>query len=135
MAMSAMSAPVYVQALSQALRRREPAFVVTRKGAVTGDHLLVFWRHLGWGLLLVGGLVASVPLGHVHVAIHAWAVFSALMCLLPVALWLGSAARRRRAAARRYRFTSNSVREPVPAVPAVVSSPPHLAALTQESLG
>ncbi|WP_425432365.1 galactose oxidase-like domain-containing protein [Geodermatophilus amargosae] len=89
MAMSAMSAPVYVQALSQALRQREPAFVVTRKGAVSGDHLGVFRRHLAWGALLVGVLVASVPLGHVHVAVSAWAVLSAVMCLFPVALLAG----------------------------------------------
>ncbi len=109
MAMSAMSAPVYVQALRQAVLRQEPGFVVTRKGAVSGDHAGVFRRHLVWGLLLAGGLVASLPLGNVHVAIQAWAVLSVLMCLTPVGLWLAAAVRRRVAAARarRYRFTSN----------------------------
>ena len=134
MAMSAMSAPVYVQARKQALLRQEPGFVVTRKGAVSGDHLGVFRRHLVWGLLLVGGLIASFPLGHVHIAIHAWAVLSALMCLLPVALWIGSAAAtRRRATAGRYRFTANSVREPL-AAPTVAVPQVQFRALTQERL-
>ena len=120
MAMSAMSAPVYVQALKQALLRQEPGFVVTRKGAVSGDHAGILRRHLVWGGLLVGALIASVPLGHVHVAIHSWAVFSVLMCLLPVALWLGTTTRRRwTAPAPRYAFSSNTVREPLPA-PSVV---------------
>ena len=133
MAMSAMSAPVYVQALTQALLRREPAFVVTRKGAVSGDHVGVFRRHLCWGLLLVGALIASIPLGHMHVAIHAWAVFSALMCLLPVALWLGSTVTARRATADRYVFTGNTVQEQRPVAPAVVVPQVRFATLTQES--
>jgi len=135
MAMSAMSAPVYVQALSQALRRREPAFVVTRKGAVSGDHLGVFRRHLTWGALLVGVLVASVPLGHVHVAVSAWAVLSAVMCLFPVACWLvtTSTGRRRRTAAT-YRIEDNIVQELPAIAPAVVVAPVQLAGLPQESL-
>jgi hypothetical protein len=140
MAMSAMSAPVYVRALKQALLRQEPGFVVTRKGAVSGDHLGVFRRHLCWGLLLVGGLIASFPLGHVHIAIHTWAVLSAAMCLMPVALWIGSAARQRRAAAPRYRFASNTVHEasntvhePDPTAPAVMVSQPRTAAVPEGS--
>ncbi len=108
MAMSAMSAPVYVQALVQALRRKEPAFVVTRKGAVSGDHLAVFKRHLTWGLGLVAVIVASVPLGHVTPAVHTWAVLSALICLVPVACWLGTTLTSRRPAA---------VPAPAPAAP------------------
>jgi cellulose synthase/poly-beta-1,6-N-acetylglucosamine synthase-like glycosyltransferase len=132
MAMSAMSAPVYVQALSQALLRRQPGFVVTRKGAVSGDHLGVFRRHLCWGVLLVGALVASFPLGHVHVAIHAWAVMSALMCLMPVVLWLSSATLRRRAAARQYRFASNTAREIPSAAVAEISPQPQFTAVPEK---
>jgi len=136
MAMSAMSAPVYVQALKQAVLRQEPGFVVTRKGAVSGDHVGVFRRHLAWGGLLAGVLIASVPLGHVHVALHSWAVFSVLMCLLPVALWLGSTAhgRRRTAAAPRYAFSSNTVVQPLPAAPVVVRRQAQAAPRPQESL-
>ena len=130
MAMSAMSAPVYVQALKQALLRQEPGFVVTRKGAVSGDHLGVFRRHLVWGLLLVGALIASFPLGHVHIAILIWAVLSALMCLLPVALWMGSTVTQRRAATR-YRFASNTVLDQVPTAPGVVVPQPQFAAVPE----
>jgi cellulose synthase/poly-beta-1,6-N-acetylglucosamine synthase-like glycosyltransferase len=139
MAMSAMSAPVYVQALVQAMRRREPAFVVTRKGAVSGDHLGVFRRHLAWGTVLVGVLVASFPLGHVHVAVSAWAGLSALMCLVPVACWLGTTFSGRRAAAT-HRIEGNIVQD-LPAVPQAVTqvvtqvvAPVQLAGVPQESL-
>ncbi|PRY51097.1 cellulose synthase/poly-beta-1,6-N-acetylglucosamine synthase-like glycosyltransferase [Geodermatophilus tzadiensis] len=133
MAMSAMSAPVYVQALRQAVLRQEPGFVVTRKGAVSGDHLGVFRRHLAWGGLLVGVIVASVPLGHVHPAVHAWAVLSALMCLVPVACWLGTSAAARRATASTYRLEDNVIPEPRSIASAVVA-PAQLAGLPQETL-
>ena len=84
-------------------------------------------------LLLVGALIASIPLGHMHVAIHAWAVFSALMCLLPVALWMGSTVAARRATADRYVFTGNTVQEQRPVAPAVVVPQIRFATLTQES--
>jgi cellulose synthase/poly-beta-1,6-N-acetylglucosamine synthase-like glycosyltransferase len=134
MAMSAMSAPVYVQALWQAVRRREPAFVVTRKGAVSGDHVGVFRRHLAWGIVLVGVLAASFPLGHVHVAVSAWAGLSALMCLVPVACWLGTASTtRRRAAAPPYRIEGNVIPD-LSVIPPAVVAPAQLAGLPQESL-
>ncbi|PWW21100.1 cellulose synthase/poly-beta-1,6-N-acetylglucosamine synthase-like glycosyltransferase [Geodermatophilus normandii] len=134
MAMSAMSAPVYVQALWQAVRRREPAFVVTRKGAVSGDHVGVFRRHLAWGIVLVGVLAASFPLGHVHVAVSAWAGLSALMCLVPVACWLGTAVTtRRRAAAPPYRIEGNVIPD-LSVIPPAVVAPAQLAGLPQESL-
>jgi len=130
MLMSAMSAPVYVRALWGALRRRDPGFVVTRKGTVAGDHLGVFRTHLCWAVLLVGVLVASVPLEHAHVAIHSWTVFCAVMCLAPVVLWRGAVSRRRRAAVpRRYDVTANTAQELATAV-----ANPHTPLLTQESL-
>ncbi|MGY1693587.1 glycosyltransferase family 2 protein [Geodermatophilus sp. SYSU D00814] len=132
MAMSAMSAPVYVQALRQAVLRQEPGFVVTRKGAVSGDHLGVFRRHLAWGGLFVGVVVASVPLGHVHPAVHAWAVLSALMCLFPVACWLTTTAARRQAAPA-YRIEDNVIPD-TPAIASAVVAPVQLARVPQESL-
>jgi hypothetical protein len=135
---------VSVPALKQAVLRQEPGFVVTRKGAVSGDHAGIFRRHLAWGGLLVGALAVSVPLGHVHVAIHSWAVLSVLMCLMPVALWLGATAqgRRRTAAAPRYAFSSNTVVQPQPqpqpqrqpAAPVVVRRRAQPAPVPQESL-
>jgi len=63
---------------------------------------------------------------------RAWAVFRALMCLKPVALWLGAKTHRLRTApAPRYGFSSNTVREPRP-VPALVKRGP--TTLPQESL-
>jgi hypothetical protein len=143
MAMSAMSAPVYIQALKQAVLRQEPGFVVTRKGAVSGDHIGVFRRHLAWGALFVGAVVASVPLGNVHVAVHAWAVLSALMCLVPVFTWLGTRSTgRRRETARVNRIEDNIVQD-LPALtpgiaagitPGLIAAPTQLAGLPQKSL-
>ncbi len=135
MAMSAMSAPVYVQALRQALRRQEPGFVVTRKGAVAGDHLGVFRRHLAWGALLVGVIVASVPLGHVHPAVHAWAVLSALMCLVPVASWLGARSTRRRPETALVNRIEEMIVQDRPVIDrGIVVAPAQLVGLPQESL-
>ncbi len=135
MAMSAMSAPVYVQALKQALLRQEPGFVVTRKGAVTGDHLGVFRRHLAWGALLVGAAVASVPLGHVHVAVHAWAVLSALMCLVPVGCWLATRLPRRRPETALVTRIEDMIVQDRPALErGIVVAPAQLAGLPQETL-
>ncbi|MCA0144327.1 glycosyltransferase family 2 protein [Blastococcus sp. LR1] len=134
MAMSAMSAPVYVQALKQAVLRQQPGFVVTRKGAVSGDHVGVFRRHLVWGVLIGGALIASVPLGFVHPAIQSWAVLGAVTCLAPVVLWIGAAARRPvplpvAVATPQYRFESNVV-QPLPA-PAPAAAAPTVRATTQ----
>ncbi|MGY1607244.1 MULTISPECIES: glycosyltransferase family 2 protein [unclassified Geodermatophilus] len=112
MAISVMSAPIYVSAFLAAVRNRSTGFHVTRKGAVSGDRLGVFGRHLGWAAVLVVALAASQLLGHTHPAIRVWALLSLAMALLPVALWSAGRARAR-------------LRTPAPALPApdVVPAP------------
>jgi cellulose synthase/poly-beta-1,6-N-acetylglucosamine synthase-like glycosyltransferase len=90
MAISVMSTPLYVSALWAAARGRDTGFAVTRKGAVDGDGLGSFTRHLAWAAVLLAALVASQVLGHTHPAIRGWAVLSLAMCLLPVAIWAGA---------------------------------------------
>jgi cellulose synthase/poly-beta-1,6-N-acetylglucosamine synthase-like glycosyltransferase len=96
MAISVMSTPLYVSALWAAIRNRSTGFAVTRKGAVSGDRVGSFTRHLGWAVVLLVALALSQVLGHTHALIRVWAVLSIVMCLLPVAIWvagLGRAAR------------------------------------------
>ncbi|MFE4669579.1 glycosyltransferase family 2 protein [Streptomyces sp. NPDC056716] len=88
MAMSALSAPLYLKSLGEALTRRPSRFVVTPKGGdASPDRLLTFRIHLGWAILLVTSLTASVILGHTHAAMRTWAVLATAVSLAPVAIW------------------------------------------------
>lgn len=89
MAMSALSAPIYLKALSEAVVRRPSRFVVTPKGRdASPDRLGTFRVHLGWAALLAVSLGASVVLGHTHAAMRAWALLAMGISLAPVAVWL-----------------------------------------------
>ncbi|MFD5327029.1 glycosyltransferase family 2 protein [Streptomyces sp. NPDC127092] len=98
MAMSALSAPIYLKSLGSALLRTRGRFVVTPKGGESSpDRLLTFRIHLYWAAVLVASLVASVRLGHTHAAMRTWAVLALVIALAPVAVWaLGELRDRRR---------------------------------------
>ncbi|WLW52157.1 cellulose synthase catalytic subunit [Streptomyces sp. YU58] len=88
MAMSALSAPIYLKSFGEALIRRPSRFVVTPKGGdASPDRLLTFRIHLFWALLLATSLAASVVLDHTHVAMRTWAVLATAISLAPVAVW------------------------------------------------
>ncbi len=103
MAMSAISAPIYLKSFTAALMRRPCRFVVTPKGGdSSADRLLTFRVHLFWAAVLAVSLVASELLGHTHAAMRTWAVLALVIALSPVAIWWYTAlaeARRRRTAA------------------------------------
>ncbi|OII61005.1 glycosyl transferase [Streptomyces sp. CC53] len=100
MAMSALSAPVYLKSLAAALLRTSGRFVVTPKGRqASPDRLLTFRIHLGWAAVLAAALAASVHFDHTHAAMRTWAVLALLVALAPVAVWAWTTARERRAAA------------------------------------
>ncbi|MFF3451598.1 glycosyltransferase family 2 protein [Streptomyces sp. NPDC002667] len=89
MAMSALSAPVYLKALSEAVLRRPSRFVVTPKGHdASPDRLGTFRVHLGWAAFLALSLGASAVLGHTHPVMRAWALPALGICLAPVGIWL-----------------------------------------------
>ncbi|MFE0650633.1 glycosyltransferase family 2 protein [Streptomyces sp. NPDC059534] len=97
MAMSALSAPLYLTSLGSAVLRTRGRFVVTPKGGeASPDRLLTFRVHLAWAAILVASLVASVHYGHTHAAMRTWAVLALLITLAPVALWAFTAVRERR---------------------------------------
>ncbi|MGV9450340.1 glycosyltransferase family 2 protein [Streptomyces sp. NPDC003635] len=88
MAMSALSAPIYLKSFGEALIRRPSRFVVTPKGGdASPDRLLTFRIHLGWAVLLATSLGASMALDHTHVAMRTWAVLAMTISLAPVAVW------------------------------------------------
>ena len=96
MAMSALSAPIYLKSLGAALLRRRSRFVVTPKGDdASPDRLLTFRVHLCWAALLAVSLVASVLLGHTHAAMRTWAVLALAISLAPVGVWIATRARGR----------------------------------------
>ncbi|MFI1724813.1 glycosyltransferase family 2 protein [Streptomyces sp. NPDC020489] len=98
MAMSALSAPIYLKSLGEALVRRPSRFVVTPKGSdVSPDRLLTFRIHLFWAAVLATSLAASVVLDHTHVAMRTWAVLAMALSLAPVGVWLSTRVRERQA--------------------------------------
>ncbi|MFJ7064982.1 glycosyltransferase family 2 protein [Streptomyces sp. NPDC101115] len=97
MAMSALSAPIYLKSLGSALLRTRGRFVVTPKGGeASPDRVLTFRIHLYWAAVLVASLVASVRLGHTHAAMRTWAVLALLIALAPLAVWAFTVLRDRR---------------------------------------
>ncbi len=89
MFVSVLSAPMYVSALVDAVRRRENSFVVTPKGdSMSPDSVGTFARNLQWGAWSFLALVASLVLGHDHPAMRVWAVIALVISVLPPAIWL-----------------------------------------------
>jgi hypothetical protein len=127
MAMSALSAPIYLRSLSAALKRTPSRFVVTPKGGGTSpDRLATFRVHLSWAALLAFSLLASVVLDHTHAAMRTWAVLAMAISLAPVGVWLTTRLKDRRAGALRRPAAVRipDAKEPAPATggtPAPVS--------------
>ncbi|WP_327697760.1 glycosyltransferase family 2 protein [Streptomyces sp. NBC_00459] len=128
MAMSALSAPIYLKSFGAALLRRPSRFVVTPKGGdASPDRLLTFRVHLFWAAFLATSLVASVHLGHTHVAMRTWAVLAMAISLAPVGVWIATRLKNRREAREsRESRESRECEEPAIATGAVapVSSTP-----------
>ncbi|MFF5918687.1 glycosyltransferase family 2 protein [Streptomyces flavochromogenes] len=98
MAMSAVSAPIYLTSLGSAILRTRGRFVVTPKGGeASPDRILTFRIHLFWAVVLIVSLAASVHFGHTHVAMRTWALLALVIALAPITLWACTALGRRRA--------------------------------------
>jgi len=98
MAMSALSAPIYLKSLGAAFLRRPSRFVVTPKGGdASPDRLLTFRIHLFWAVVLATSLAASVVLDHTHAAMRTWAVLAMAISLAPVVIWAATTLKERRA--------------------------------------
>lgn len=90
MFVSILSAPMYIEALVQALRNKDINFKVTPKGDDgSKDQIASFSRNLAWGAVLAVALVASMFLGHDHIAMRGWAYLGLAICATPLVLWQG----------------------------------------------
>jgi hypothetical protein len=79
---------VYLAALTDTLRRRASAFVVTAKGDSTSpDGWGTFRTQLRWATWWALMLCAAIVLGHHHPAMFVWGVLALVVSLLPAALW------------------------------------------------
>jgi cellulose synthase/poly-beta-1,6-N-acetylglucosamine synthase-like glycosyltransferase len=88
MFVSVLSAPMYVDALLQAIRNRKINFKVTPKGDDgTKDQIKSFSRNLFWAVFLGATLAISFPLGHSHPFMRGWAIMGLIICLMPVFIW------------------------------------------------
>lgn len=87
-AISALTAPIYLSALTGILMGKKPSFVVTTKGGTVKnlDHPLAFKTHLLWAVLLVGGLVYGMRNNHDHPAMLVWVGGLLVICLTPFVL-------------------------------------------------
>ncbi|GHJ36101.1 glycosyltransferase family 2 protein [Streptomyces sp. TS71-3] len=129
MVMSALSAPIYARSLWSAVLRRPSRFVVTPKGGTGGaDRLMTFRIHLGWGMVLVSSLAASVVLHHTHAAMRTWACLALAVCVAPPGVWLYTCLAPRIRAARRPAPASTPASAPVP-----VAEPEHARPLATSS--
>jgi hypothetical protein len=108
MAMSALSAPIYLASLCSAILRTSGRFVVTPKGEASPDRLLTFRIHLAWAAVLVASLIASVPLGHTHAAMRTWAVLALVIALAPLGIWAFTVLRDKRRLALRVRVRAQA---------------------------
>ncbi|WP_329283140.1 glycosyltransferase family 2 protein [Streptomyces sp. NBC_00691] len=98
MAMSALSAPVYLKALGSVFLRTRGRFVVTPKGGeASPDRIGTFRIHLFWAAVLIASLAASVHFGHTHAAMRVWAALALVIALAPISLWAFTRLRERRA--------------------------------------
>ncbi|MFD5482870.1 glycosyltransferase family 2 protein [Streptomyces hawaiiensis] len=98
MAMSALSAPIYLKSLGEALLCRPSRFVVTPKGGdASPDRTATFRIHLFWAALLATSLAASAALDHTHAAMRTWAVLAMAISLAPVGVWAATLVREQRA--------------------------------------
>jgi cellulose synthase/poly-beta-1,6-N-acetylglucosamine synthase-like glycosyltransferase len=88
MFISVLSAPVYLLALTDTLRRRASVFVVTAKGdSASPDGWSTFRTQLRWAAWWALMLCAAVVLGHHHPAMYVWGVLALVVSLLPAVLW------------------------------------------------
>ncbi|MCX5228730.1 glycosyltransferase family 2 protein [Streptomyces sp. NBC_00233] len=132
MAMSAVSAPIYLKSLGSAVLRTRGRFVVTPKGGeASPDRILTFRIHLFWAVVLIASLAASVHFGHTHAAMRTWAFLALVIALAPITLWAFTALGRRRALRVRARARARvrargqaDAREGVEVVTAVATSQP-----------
>jgi cellulose synthase/poly-beta-1,6-N-acetylglucosamine synthase-like glycosyltransferase len=108
MALTSLTAPIYLSALIGIAFGKKPKFVVTKKGGgFATDKLSTFKAHLSWAALLLTSIVFAVVHHHTHPAMLIWVGMQLVICMMPALLalstaWSQGAFRLRVTPARRY---------------------------------
>ncbi|HEX8182686.1 MAG TPA: glycosyltransferase family 2 protein [Candidatus Saccharimonadales bacterium] len=93
MAISSLTAPIYLSALIGIIIGKKSNFVVTTKGGSDNpDWFPSFRTHLQWAGILGIALIFGVANGHNHPAMLLWAGILVLLCLIPFVLGMSLAA-------------------------------------------
>jgi hypothetical protein len=116
MFISALSTPIYVASLADAVLRRRRGFVVTAKGeAAERDTTATFALQLRWAAVIALPLTASLTLhSFANPWMYLWMILALVVCLTPVAIWRVEARRRTR---RRPTIAHEHAAEPAAAFP------------------
>ena len=87
MALTSMTAVIYLSAFVGILFGNKPKFVVTQKGGErVSESIATFKIHLYWMSLLSFAVLLAFIKGHTHPAMMVWVGMQAVLCLIPVAL-------------------------------------------------
>lgn len=94
MFISALSAPIYVSSLMASVLGARGRFIITPKGdSASRDSLATFRKHIFWAVIFGVPFALSFVIGTSHVSMRVWCAASLLVCILPIAIWLGQDAR------------------------------------------
>jgi cellulose synthase/poly-beta-1,6-N-acetylglucosamine synthase-like glycosyltransferase len=92
MALSSLTAPIYLSAFFGNLIGRKAHFVVTTKGnSDNPDWIQTFRTHLGWGIMLLIGVVYGLTHHHSHPAMLLWAGILIVISFTPFILGMSVA--------------------------------------------
>jgi cellulose synthase/poly-beta-1,6-N-acetylglucosamine synthase-like glycosyltransferase len=92
MAMTSLTAPIYLAALYGIAIGKKPNFVVTKKGVQSStERLSTFKYHFRWAAILFTALIFAASHHHTHPAMLIWVGMQLVICLLPAALALALA--------------------------------------------
>ena len=113
MAMSSLTAPIYLSALLATTIGKKVSFVVTKKGSSENpDWFKAFKTHLQWAALLATGLIFGFARGNDNPAMLIWIGSQLLVCLAPFVLGMSLAVPSRLRARRDRNLSLISLGEP-----------------------
>jgi hypothetical protein len=91
-AISTISAPIYLSALTGILFGKKPNFEVTTKGTSENpDGLKTFNIQLKWAAIITIGIIYGAIQGHTNIAMLVWTGMLLVICFMPIILGMSLA--------------------------------------------
>jgi cellulose synthase/poly-beta-1,6-N-acetylglucosamine synthase-like glycosyltransferase len=91
-AISTISAPIYLSALTGILFGKKPNFQVTTKGASENpDGFSTFKIQLRWAAIIIAGIIYGTTQGHTNLAMLVWTAMLLAICFIPIILGMSLA--------------------------------------------